>query len=50
MLAPTLRNVRTHRIFANGVELVRSENAANLEEIFAAGNTNLEPLRSIGHK
>ena len=34
----------THRVFADGVEFVRTEDPANFEEGFAAGNADFQPV------
>ena len=49
MFAPALGNVRAHRIFANGIELVRTKNAANLHVVVAAWNSDLKPIRPFAH-
>src|SRR5262245_60576503 len=49
VFAPTLGNIRAHRILADCVEMMGAQNPADLEVIFSAGNTDLEPARSITH-
>src|SRR5439155_332587 len=49
MFAPTLGDIGTQRILTNRIELVRTKNPAEFEEIFAARNANLQPIRTITH-
>ena len=49
MFAPTLGDIRTHRILTNRVELVRAKNPADFEEIFAAGYADLQPIGTVAH-
>ena len=49
MLAPALSDIGAHGVFANGIEFVRTKNAANFVIVVATGDANLKPIRPVTH-
>src|SRR5438105_662552 len=49
VLSPAFGNVGTHGVFADGIELMRTQDFANLEEGIAARNSYFKPIRTLTH-
>ena len=49
MFAPAFGDVGTHCVFANRIELMGTEDAANLKEVFTTRDSNLQPIGATAH-
>src|SRR6185295_12481572 len=49
MFTPTLGDIGAHCVFADGVELMRAEDAAHFEEVFAARKPDFQPIGTLAH-
>jgi hypothetical protein len=47
--APAFGDVRAHRIFANGVQFMGLQDPSNFEVGVAAGDADLQPIRTFFH-